>query len=94
MIKSIRHKGLRLLWEDNDTSKLPKDQIKKIMQRLTIINNLELVPQDLGAFPGLKGHKLSGDLKDYWSIRVTGNYRIVFIWDGQHASDLDYLDYH
>lgn len=64
------------------------------MHRLTIINNLELLPQDFGVFPGLKGHKLSGDLKDYWSIRVTGNYRIIFKWDGQHASDLDYLDYH
>lgn len=94
MIKSIRHKGLKLLWVDNDGSKLPKDQIKKISQRLFFIHNLKVLPQDFGAFPGLKGHKLSGDLKEYWSVRVTGNYRIIFKWDGQDAFDVDYVDYH
>ena len=94
MIKSIRHKGLRLLWQENDSSKLTKDQITKIAQRLFFIHNLKTVPQDFGVVPGWKAHKLTGDLKDYWSIKVSGNYRIIFKWDGQDAFDLDYLDYH
>ena len=94
MIKSIRHKGLRLLWLEDDTSRLPKEQIKKISQRLLIIHNLKLLPQDLGAFPGLKGHKLSGELNDYWSVRVTGNYRIIFQFENGDAHLVDYLDYH
>lgn len=94
MIQSIRHKGLRLLWEEGDGSKLPAELVTKIEQRLAFIDSVTQVPQDFGAFPGWKLHKLSGDLKEFWSVRVSGNYRIIFIWDGQNAYDLDYLDYH
>lgn len=94
MIQSIRHKGLHLLWEEGDPSKLPKELVRKIEQRLEFIDTVTQVPQDFGAFPGWKIHKLSGGLKDYWSIWVSGNYRIIFRWDGQNAHDVDYLDYH
>jgi len=94
MIRSVRHKGLRLLWEDGDSSKLPKELVRKIEQRLEFIDTVTQVPQDFGAFPGWKVHKLSGELKDCWSIWVSGNYRIIFRWDGQNAHDVDYLDYH
>ncbi len=33
-------------------------------------------------------------MKDYWSIKVNKNYRIIFQFDGQHVYDVDYLDYH
>jgi proteic killer suppression protein len=94
MIKSIRHKGLRLLWTEGDASKLPAGQVRKIEQRLAAIDSATLVPHDFGAFPGWKPHKLTGDRKDFWSVWVSGNDRIIFRWDGQHAYDLDYLDYH
>ena len=94
MIKSIRHKGLRLLWEKGDGNRLPADLVTKIEMRLDVIDSAKQLPQDFGAFPGWKLHKLTGDYKDYWSIWVSGNYRIIFKWDGEHAFDLDYLDYH
>ena len=47
MIKSINHKGLRQLWENGKTSKLPSDQMSKIRQILEIIDSAQTVPQDL-----------------------------------------------
>ena len=94
MIQNIRHKGLRLLWEDGATGKFPPELITKIEQRLEFIDTVTQIPQDFGAFPGWKIHKLSGNLKGFWSIRVSGNYRIIFKWDGQNVYDVDYLDYH
>jgi len=94
MIQGFKHKGLRLLWEQGNGSKLPADQISRIERMLDVIDSVQQVPEDFGAYQNWNIHKLSGDLKDYWSIKVNKNYRIIFRFDGQHAYDLDYIDYH
>jgi len=93
MIESIIHKGLRLLWEKNDPSKLPHEQVSKISRILESLDAVKAL-STLKAIPGYKLHALSGRLKDYWSIWVTGNYRIIFRFDGEHVFDVDYVDYH
>ena len=70
MIKSFKHKGLKLLWEEGKTSKLPTDQIRRIEMMLEVIDSAQEVPEDFGAFQNWNIHKLSGDLKDYWRIMV------------------------
>jgi proteic killer suppression protein len=94
MIQSFKHKGLRLLWEQGNGSKLPSDQINRIERMLEIIDAAQQVPEDFEAFQNWNIHKLSGELKEYWSIKVNKNYRIIFRFDGQHAYDIDYIDYH
>lgn len=94
MIKSFKHKGLRLLWEEGKTSKLPAALVARIERMLEIIDSASQVPEDFGAFPNWNIHKLSGDLKDYWSVKVNKNYRIIFRFDGQDIHDVDYIDYH
>lgn len=94
MIQSFRHKGLKLLWEQGKSNKLPADQISRIERMLDIIDSAQQVPEDFGAFQNWNIHKLSGDLKDYWSVKVNKNYRIIFRFDGQYAYDVDYIDYH
>lgn len=94
MIASIRHKGLRLLWEQGDGSKLPHDLLTRIEIMLEVIDSVKLMPQDLEAFKNWAPHKLSGNLKDFWSIKVNKNYRIIFRFDGQNVLDVDYIDYH
>lgn len=42
--------------------------------------------------PGYRYHALKGAKR--WSIRVTGNWRITFGWDGADAIDVDLEDYH
>ena len=44
--------------------------------------------------PGNKLEKLKGNLKDYWSIRVNKQWRIIFIWKDSDAFDVDVIDYH
>jgi proteic killer suppression protein len=94
MIQGFKHKGLRLLWEQGNGSKLPADQINRIERMLDIIDSAQQVPEDFGAYQNWNIHKLPGELKDYWSVKVNKNYRIIFRFDGQHAYDLDYIDYH
>ncbi len=93
MIESISHKGLRLLWEKNDPSKLPPEQIDKIKRILSTLNTIkELGP--LRMIPGYKLHPLSGNLKGFWSVWITGNYRIYFRFEDGNVLDVNYEDYH
>ncbi|MEO6979997.1 MAG: type II toxin-antitoxin system RelE/ParE family toxin [Mucilaginibacter sp.] len=92
MIESILHKGLRLLWEKDNISKLPPSQIIKIQMILTLLDNAVDV-QDMN-FPGSGLHQLKGDLAGFWSVKVNGNYRLIFRFEKENAFDVDYIDYH
>ena len=46
------------------------------------------------AFPGWRLHPLAGDLKGYWSVSITGNWRLIFRFKDGDAHDLDLVDYH
>lgn len=45
-------------------------------------------------FPGWKLHRLRGRLDRYWSVSVSGNWRLIFAFEGSDAVLVDYLDYH
>lgn len=94
MIKSIRHKGLRQLWENIKGEKLPADQVSRIRQMLEVIDSVQQVPQDFDFFRSWKIHPLKGEWKGYWSLTVKDNWRIIFRFENQDAFDLEYLDYH
>ena len=44
--------------------------------------------------PGFRLHPLKGDRAGYWAVDVSGNWRVVFRFEGVHASDVDLVDYH
>lgn len=44
--------------------------------------------------PGMQFHALLGDLKGYYAVSVSGNWRVIFRFNQQHVEDLDYVDYH
>jgi len=44
--------------------------------------------------PGLHLHQLKGERKGTWSVRVSGNWRITFEFEGSHAVDVNLEDYH
>jgi len=93
MIESIAHKGLRLFWEKNDSSKLPPEQVEKIKRILSAVNTAKTL-EPLRMVPGYKLHPLTGELKGFWAIWVTGNYRICFKFEDGNAYEINYLDYH
>ena len=92
-IQSIAHKGLRRLWEKDDSSKLPAEQVAKIGRILEALDSLTSL-EPLQAIPGYHLHKLKGDMSDFWAVRVTGNYRIIFRFVEPDIHEVDYLDYH
>lgn len=93
MIKSIVHKGLKKLWEKDDASKLPAEQVDKIRRILITLNRAKTL-DPLRAIPGYKLHQLTGNLKGHWSVTVTGNYRITFRFEDENVYVVDYQDYH
>ncbi len=64
-------------------------KIERILARLDVATR----PQMMN-LPGLGLHPLKGELKGFWSVWVTGNWRIIFRFDGGHACDVDLVDYH
>jgi proteic killer suppression protein len=50
-------------------------------------------PQQLN-LPGFRLHLLKGALAGYWSVMVSGNWRIVFRFEGDNATNVDLVDYH
>jgi len=92
MIVSFRHKGLRLFYEKGDTSKLQPQHVAKIRLILTRLDAAR-TPEELNV-PGYGLHQLKGDLKDFWSVKVDKNYRLIFKLINEYAEDVDYIDYH
>lgn len=92
MITSIAHKGLRLYYEDGNSSKLPSEFLKKIARILTSLDAVSSEEDILAMGSGI--HKLSGDLSSFWSVKVSANYRIIFVFNNGDVSNVDYLDYH
>ena len=50
-------------------------------------------PADMD-FSGSGLHQLKGSLKDYWAVKVSGNWRMTFRFEAGHAYVVDYQDYH
>jgi len=92
MIQSFRHKGLRLLFKKGDRRKVQADYADKIERILARLEEAsEAGNMDL---PGFRLHPLKGDLAGFWSVTVSGNWRVIFRFEGGHASDVDLIDYH
>ncbi|MCY3853470.1 MAG: type II toxin-antitoxin system RelE/ParE family toxin [Gammaproteobacteria bacterium] len=92
MIKNFRHKGLKLLYEKGDRRKIQADHAEKIRSILFMLEQMESM-DDL-AYLGLRLHPLKGDLANFWSVTVSANWRIIFRFDGEDASEIDLIDYH
>ncbi len=92
MIISFNHKGLKQFFESDNASKLPPEHVRKIRLILTRLDNAAL-PAEMNE-PGYNLHKLSGTLKEFWSVKVDKNYRIIFRFIGEDVADVNYTDYH
>ena len=50
-------------------------------------------PEDVD-LPAFGLHVLTGTLAGHWSVRVNGNWRVIFAFDGEDVILVDYVDYH
>lgn len=92
MIVSFRHKGLKLLYAKGDRRRVESEYVDKIERILARLDEATQ-PANMG-LPGFRLHPLKGDLAGYWSVSVSGNWRIIFRFEGGHACDVDLIDYH
>ena len=90
----FRHKGLEQFYENGNARSLPSAMADKLAKLLFAIETAETLEQ-LGKFPGWKLHPLKGDLKGFWSLTVTGNWRLIFRYGevANAASEIDLIDY-
>ena len=92
MIKTWKHKGLRLFYNTGSKAGIFAEHAK----RLTVILQLLDAAEEADALniPGFYFHKLTDKLKGFYSVRVSGNWRVIFQFEGKDATLVDYLDYH
>ena len=92
MIKNIRHKGLKRLYEDDDPRGVTAEHVPKLRDILARLDVAPTVSQmDV---PGFRLHPLKGDLKGFWGVTVRANWRVIFRFVEGDALDVDYVDYH
>ena len=92
-IRSIEHRGLKRLVEDDETRELRRDLVARIRRILTALVLAPDVNNILGP-PGWRIHQLTGDRSGTWSISVSGNWRITFKLEDGAITHLNLEDYH
>lgn len=93
MIKTIRHKGLKALYEKDQTRGVQQSQVKRLRAILARLD-AAATPADMD-FPGLRLHPLKGEMAEFYAVEVSGNWRVIFRFDADgNATDIDLIDYH
>src|SRR4051794_18345319 len=84
MILRFRHKGLERLFSEDDTSGVSANHLKRLRIVLAALASAG-VPSDM-ALAGARLHPLYGDRKGYWSVSISGNWRVVFRFEGSNTT--------
>ena len=93
MIQTFRHKGPKEFFEDGSTAGIQAQHAPRLGRMLRVLD-AAAKPQDMNQV-GWKLHPLKGrDLKGHYSVWVSGNWRLTFIFHGTDAELVDYQDYH
>jgi proteic killer suppression protein len=92
MIKSFRHSGLERFFLSGSKAGIQPEHAAKLSVRLGALN-LAKSPDDLRR-PGWELHSLAGSLASHWSIKVSANWRVTFLFEEEDVVLIDYQDYH
>jgi len=92
MIKSFQHKGLEAFFRTGNKARIQAHHAGRLRTMLFALDSA-VKPTDMNA-PGWRLHALTGKLKGYWSVSVSGNWRLIFRFQGPDAELVDYLDDH
>lgn len=92
MITQFRHRGLERFFSRGTRSGIQPAHAKRLRLILARLDVSQTV-QDMD-LPGLYLHELAGRRRGTWAVRVSGNWRMTFRFEGADAVDVDYEDYH
>ncbi len=92
MIVRFRHKGLQRFYETGDTRGINAKQASWIRILLTAMEAAS-EPAMLNN-PGFRLHALKGERRGQWAVSVSGNWRLLFEFEGANITNVDLVDYH
>jgi proteic killer suppression protein len=92
VIRSFRHKGLERFFREGSKAGIQAAHATRLRLQLGRLDSA-VGPADMN-LPGWRLHPLKGTLKGLWAVSVSGNWRLVFAFEGEDAVLVDYLDYH
>lgn len=93
MIISFGNSETEKIWNGIRIKKLPREIQEIGRRKLRMINNA-INLADLKIPPSNRLEKLSGKLKEYYSISINDQWRIIFKWKGGNALQVEIVDYH
>lgn len=93
MIISFGSKDTKKIWEGEWVSRLSTSLQEMTRRKLRMLNNSQSMA-DLLIPPSNRLEKLKGNFKEYYSIRINSQWRIIFKWSSGNASDVEIVDYH
>ncbi len=93
MIQSFGSKETEKIWKGIRVKKLPLEIQSIGRRKLRMLNNSQDI-SDLRIPPSNRLEKLSGDLKEFYSIRINKQWRIIFTWNSGNANEVRIIDYH
>lgn len=93
MIVSFGSKETEKIWHGERVKKLPNEVQQVGRRKMRMLNNSQNL-NDLTVPPSNKLEKLKGNLKDFYSIRINNQWRIIFRWNNGNAYEAEIIDYH
>ena len=93
MIVSFGSKDTENIWQGNRVKKIPMEIQKIGRKKLRMLNNSQNIA-DLRIPPSNRLERLKGKTKNFYSIRINDQWRIVFKWQNDHAHEVEISDYH
>lgn len=93
MISSFGSKETERIWNGEQVKGLPGTIQDVARRKLRMLNNSQDIT-DLRIPPGNRLEKLAGHLKEFHSIRVNDQWRIIFKWKNGNALEVEIVDYH
>ncbi len=95
VIRSVRHRGLQRLLENDDARFLRPELAGRVRNVLTALVLAEGMNGFIADAPtGWHVHRLSGQRRNEWSVSVSGNWRITFEETSGSIGGLNLEDYH
>lgn len=92
MLKSYRHKGVKQFAETGSKAGIQPEHATRLRRLLSALD-AAAGPSNLNA-PSYDLHPLKGEMRGHWAVRVSGNWRLTFAFEGEDAVQIDYQDYH
>jgi proteic killer suppression protein len=93
MIVSFGSKNTEKIWLGERVQTIHVEIQEIGRRKLRMLNNSQNI-SDLRIPPSNRLEKLSGKMKGFYSIRINDQWRIIFKWKNNHASEVQITDYH